>query len=294
MGWRCCRRATSAAVASAASVRRSSSDALAPPGGAGEAVVRRIVDVHQRERIEVASGFRQQRDEGDGLRGASRVDEVAGAFTTARAFGAERAVGSTDEGDQALPYMFPLIMALQNRVTPFNEIVSTPQRYELPWARMGNRGVLHKDRKIVRHSNSKAWLICQLKYKNRKRPLMAPGKYTELFFLDDYVGLAAGHRFCAQCRRADFLLYGRKAKDLDALLAHERGRRLPVRDLPDGAMIAVGDDAYLYWHGKYWLYSHDGYAEADPDVSNGEVLTPPTSLAVLRKWRPYDDIPLKT
>ena len=36
---------------------------------------------------------------------------------------------------------------------------------------------------------------------------MAPNRYTELFFLDEATGLAAGHRPCANVSMADLLLF---------------------------------------------------------------------------------------
>ena len=78
-------------------------------------------------------------------------------------------------------------MALQNRVTPRGEIIETPARGTI----MGNRGILHDDdRRIVRTSRNTMWLICRLEFKGRRRPLMSPGTYTELFFLDEAVALA--------------------------------------------------------------------------------------------------------
>ena len=93
-------------------------------------------------------------------------------------------------------------MPLQNRVTPFGEIVAVPQRGLF----MGNRGRLHNDAQRLTglRSTTRAWLICLLSFRGRHRAVMSPGQYTELFFLDEATGLAAGHRPCAECRRADF------------------------------------------------------------------------------------------
>ncbi|MDO3639880.1 hypothetical protein Q2100_29330, partial [Mycolicibacterium sp. KC 300] len=89
-------------------------------------------------------------------------------------------------------------MPLQNRVTPDGDIIATEARGTL----MGNRGVLHDaDRRIVRRSRNRMWLICLLEFRERRRSVMTPGSYTELFFLDEAVALAAGHRPCAECRR---------------------------------------------------------------------------------------------
>lgn len=82
---------------------------------------------------------------------------------------------------------------MQNRVNPFGEIIETKAR----GAWMGNRGRIHNEQKqIVSQYKLSAWLICQLKFKGRKRQIMAPKSYTELFFLDEATAFAAGHRPC--------------------------------------------------------------------------------------------------
>ena len=87
---------------------------------------------------------------------------------------------------------------------PFGEIVAVPERGTM----MGNRGVLHDAQgRIRRPWQVKRWLICLLDFKGRRRPLMAPNRYTELYFLDEATALAAGHRPCAECRRARFLAF---------------------------------------------------------------------------------------
>ena len=72
---------------------------------------------------------------------------------------------------------------------------------------MGNRGRLHDEaRRIVRRvaPGYRAWVTCLLAFRGRHRPVMQPNRYTELFFLDEATALAAGHRPCGECRRADF------------------------------------------------------------------------------------------
>ena len=89
-------------------------------------------------------------------------------------------------------------MPRQNRVTPAGDIIATPERGTF----FGNRGVLHDDQGRIRRTwQLKRWLICVLEYKGRRRTVMTPGRYTELFFLDEATALAAGHRPCAECRR---------------------------------------------------------------------------------------------
>src|SRR5690349_19929351 len=96
------------------------------------------------------------------------------------------------------------VMPLQNRVTPAGDIIATSARGTF----MGNRGILHDDsRQIVRTSRNSMWLICLLEFNGRKRTVMSPGNYTELFFLDEAVALAAGHRPCGECRRTHYRQY---------------------------------------------------------------------------------------
>jgi hypothetical protein len=90
---------------------------------------------------------------------------------------------------------------LQNRVDPFGNLIKTRARGT--W--MGNRGVLHDDKQqLLRPFKLKAWLTCRLEFKGRKRQIMAPHRWTELFFLDEATAFAAGHRPCFECRRSDF------------------------------------------------------------------------------------------
>jgi len=71
---------------------------------------------------------------------------------------------------------------------------------------MGNRGgALHnQQQEIVRQHKGHLWITCLLEFKGRYRKVMTPGRYTELFFLDEAVAFAAGHRPCAECRRSRF------------------------------------------------------------------------------------------
>src|SRR5271167_3734566 len=140
-------------------------------------------------------------------------------------------------------------MPLQNRVTPFGEIVAVEARGLM----MGNRGILHDDkRRIVRSSQVRRWLVCLIEFRGRRRAVMQPHRYTELFFLDEVTALAAGHRPCFECRRRDAeqfaLLFSDKpnrasAPAMDDVLHAERldgkAKRMHQRTidaLPDGAM----------------------------------------------------------
>src|SRR5947207_8281454 len=91
-------------------------------------------------------------------------------------------------------------MALQNRVTPFGHIVAISQRGMFT----GNRGIIHDPATrtlLKRRWASKAWLVCLCEFKGRHRTVMGGRSWTELFFLDEAVALAAGHRPCFFCRR---------------------------------------------------------------------------------------------
>jgi hypothetical protein len=197
-------------------------------------------------------------------------------------------------------------MTLQNRVTPFNQLVADAS-YRGKF--MGNRGRLHDDHKtIVRQHNGKRWIICVTEYKDVRRVPMTPGVYTELFFFDEAVALAAGHRPCAFCRRAEYNSFREaivaaggvtmSADELDSQLDTERRngdaqRRHPVlgTEVPDGAMIAIGDTAYLVVRGELFAWSTRGYRAAG-FVPTGavEMLTPPLSAIALRGgFRPAID-----
>src|SRR5437764_12677942 len=140
----------------------------------------------------------------------------------------------------------------QNRVTPLGELIAEPARGLV----YGNRGCLHDEAgHIRRRYNGKRWITCRLEFRGWKRgALMQPGRFTELFFLDEATAFAAGHRPCALCRREDYHRFGeilrelhpsqRKAVEIDAQLHGERldggAQRLheaQLDDLPDGAFV---------------------------------------------------------
>jgi hypothetical protein len=116
-------------------------------------------------------------------------------------------------------------MPERNRVTPTGEIVATPLR----GAWTGNRGVLHEGREIVRSHAGNLWITCALEFRGRHRELWIPNRWTPLFFHDEAVALAAGHRPCGECRHREYEAY--KAAWADALggpppSAGEMNRRL--------------------------------------------------------------------
>src|SRR5215208_4918588 len=99
-------------------------------------------------------------------------------------------------------------MALANRVTPLGELIADPARGLV----YGNRGCLHDESgRIRRHHNGRRWIACRLRFRGWHRsPLLQPGRFTELFFLDEATAFAAGHRPCALCRRDDYVRFGER------------------------------------------------------------------------------------
>ena len=185
-------------------------------------------------------------------------------------------------------------MALQNRVTPFADIIATPERGLM----MGNRGILHDGNRRLgrRRWTHKAWICCVTEFRGRKRRVMAPGRYTELFFLDEAVALAAGHRPCFECRREAAKAYAAcwggdpRAGEMDRALHAERldGRRRRIHicesvELPDGAFVSRDGFAWLVRGPLLLRYTPGGYDGATERPAGAvEVLTPPATLRVLR------------
>jgi hypothetical protein len=177
----------------------------------------------------------------------------------------------------------------RNRVTPFGVIEDLPGRGDL----MGNRGNLRGERRWA----TTAWITCVLSFKGWRA---ADSKYTPLFFLDEVTALAAGHRPCALCRRADFNAFrdafgATSAPAMDAALHAERTRARPVvalDDLPDGAMVALDDAAWLVMGGALLRWADGGYTDVvDRSPGRGTLLTPPSTVAALQRgytpaWRP--------
>lgn len=185
-------------------------------------------------------------------------------------------------------------MPLQNRVTPFGEIVADPARGAL----FGNRGGrIHDENKRLgrRRWASRAWICCVLSFKGRRRELMAPNRYTELFFLDEATAFAAGHRPCFECRRADAVRFrdafgAARADEIDRALHAERLGPKPeveTADLPDGAMIGRDGEAWLVWRGALRRWSFAGYGAARPLAGRAALLTPAGAIRAFRNgYRP--------
>jgi len=190
-------------------------------------------------------------------------------------------------------------MPRQNRVTPSGEIIAVPERGTF----FGNRGVLHDDEGNIRRAwQVKRWLLCLLVFKGRKRQIMRPGHYTELFFLDEATGLAAGHRPCAECRRERYRAFQNAwpvgcltATALDEQLHAERlnadgSKRCfdaNLDDLPDGVFVILRERAWLLWKDRLLAWSPGGYRDrlSRPKRKQVAVLTPRSTVEAI--WSGY-------
>jgi hypothetical protein len=186
---------------------------------------------------------------------------------------------------------------LQNRVTPFGEIVAIPQRGTL----MGNRGIIHDPGSrtlLARRWTTKSWIVCVCDFKGRRRSVMGGRSWTELFFLDEATALAAGHRPCFECRRRDAVAFraawaagngvaAPRAAEIDDTLHRERlaGREkrlheipAPIDELPDGIMLASGGESYIVLGGEAFRWSPAGYGESASALPDARLLTPPSTV----------------
>jgi len=186
---------------------------------------------------------------------------------------------------------------------------------------MGNRGILHDSAGQLtdKRWTHPHWVICQLEFKGRKRPLMSPGCYTELFFADEAVALAAGHRPCAECRREDFdrfksawiegnPQFGFTTKtpiaEIDRILHSERvtKRRQKVTyedrlgNLPEGTFFSLPEQSgssILFWKDAFWAWSPEGYLPLqilNPGMLVN-VLTPKSTVNALRaEYKPVVEL----
>ena len=192
-------------------------------------------------------------------------------------------------------------MPLENRVDPFGNIFRTPARGTM----MGNRGgALHNSsREIVRRYKSRRWITCVLQFRGRQRIVMSPNRYTELFFLDEAVAFAAGHRPCAECRRERYNAFKAAwqrahgqdqlpfADDMDLELHSARiagGKKVtykaPLDSLSDGCFVEVDGSPYLVAGSALLLWTPAGYTRRDarPKDAIVTVLTPQPIVACLR------------
>lgn len=196
-------------------------------------------------------------------------------------------------------------MPLQNRVTPFGEIIAHPARGTL----MGNRGCLHDGHRELGDKRwaHQAWVACALSFKNWRRQIMRPGVYTELFFTDEAVALAAGHRPCGMCRHADYIAFqqafGRARPELgerpspsamNRLLhadrVHSRSRAQVTHQdefkaLPDEVFFTLPgeDEALVRRGGQVLAWGFDGYRPRDIRPAGAVTgLTPRVTVDVIR------------
>jgi hypothetical protein len=188
----------------------------------------------------------------------------------------------------------------RNRVTPTGDVVATPLR----GAWTGNRGVLHEGREIVRFHAGDLWITCALEFRGRHRELWIPNRWTPLFFHDEAVAFAAGHRPCGECRHAEYQAYkaawaeglgGRPpdAREMNRRLHAERIHRgthrrrlheVPWPGLPDGSFVqgeaapelVLGDELVA------WTPAGYGARRRRPRHGTAPALTPPATQAVLR------------
>ncbi|WP_254054600.1 hypothetical protein [Roseovarius sp. EL26] len=174
---------------------------------------------------------------------------------------------------------------------------------------MGNRGILHDDQKRLGRARwtHQAWVTCVLTFKGRHREVMGPRKYTELFFLDEAVALAAGHRPCGECRRAEYLKFRGcwdtahgPAQDLKSIDRHMHQDRVSrtraqirhsasLNTLPDGTFILYDMQPHLVWGPDLLCYTPERYSNRfkRPSIDEATVMTPRATLAVLHAgYRP--------
>lgn len=196
-------------------------------------------------------------------------------------------------------------MPLQNRVDPWGRLHAVPARGTL----LGNRGVIHNHaREIVVQWRTKAWITCQLAWQGRRRKVMQPDTWTELFFLDEVTAFAAGHRPCAYCRRTRFREFKTawlaansacfpsitpRIAEIDNILHAERTQKgggkvtyaeVP-RAVPDGAMITLDANAYVVWRRRLLKWSFQGYAHEETSwrpERTVRVLTPASIVQMFR------------
>ncbi|MDJ0922556.1 MAG: hypothetical protein QNI84_15615 [Henriciella sp.] len=190
-------------------------------------------------------------------------------------------------------------MPLQNRVDPFSRFHAVDMRGLFT----GNRGILHDpETQTIRKMSwaTVGWVICTLEPlpgQQKRTRLMSKGKWTELFFLDEATGLAAGHRPCHACRREAAITFRdavgtQKISDLNTLINTEMKPHLRVHapvdravckpsKLPDGAMFAIGDASYLKWQGAAYPWSFLGYGTPEKLPGAALRLTPTASCTAL-------------
>ncbi len=175
---------------------------------------------------------------------------------------------------------------------------------------MGNRGILHDaDRRVVAGWRLRRWITCVLRFKDRRREVFTPRRYSELFFLDEATSLAAGHRPCAECRRERYAEFRRawaagrrgasglvepppSADAVDRVLHEERIRRggdkvtyeERLSSLPEGVLVEYRGRPHLKWGGRLLPWSFYGYGPAvhASGATRVSVLTPRSIVQAIR------------
>jgi len=193
---------------------------------------------------------------------------------------------------------------LQNRVDPFGNIIETTARGSFT----GNRGVIHNEHKQITHAfKHKAWITCLLKFKGRNRTVMTPGRWTELFFLDEATAFAAGHRPCFECRREDAKRFkfcwiqgnpshnfsmNSSIKEIDEVIHRERidSKNKKVvhqrisSEIPEGTFILFDAEPYLFNKNKLHRWTPFGY-EKIVDLPPDSMITVLTPNSIVNAFR---------
>ena len=194
-----------------------------------------------------------------------------------------------------------------NRVAPTGAILAIDQRGTF----LGNRGSIHREPGLIaRPWQVRRWITCRLEYKGWVAPKWEPGRWTPLFFWDEAVALAAGHRPCALCRRPDFdrwcdawaAAFGTRER-VDPMDRHLHTDRVEPTwrrgsegqgwqrrhgrawgEVPVGAFVEVDGGSALVLDDRVVPWSAAGYGPAGdrPTRGTATVLTPACTVEVLR------------
>jgi hypothetical protein len=183
----------------------------------------------------------------------------------------------------------------RNRVTPLGDIEAFPLR----GAWTGNRGVLHKGREIVRFHAGDLWITCALEFRGRWREQWLPNRWTHLYFHDEAVSFAAGHRPCGECRRAAYRAYQdawgghpsatvmNRRLHAERLVRGTHRRRfheLPWTGLPAGVFVLLGQTPAVVVDGHLSEWTREGYGARRelPTSGTATVITPPSTVSAFR------------
>ncbi|MFB9681920.1 hypothetical protein [Streptosporangium vulgare] len=192
----------------------------------------------------------------------------------------------------------------RNRVTPMGDIVAISLR----GAWTGNRGIIHSGERIVRFHAGDLWITCAVSFRGRRQEQWRPDHYTFLYFHDEAVSLAAGHRPCAECRRDSYNAYRSAWAEglrVDAPSARAMNRQLhgerlvrgthrrrmheaPWAGLPDGTFVRLGTSPAVVIGPRLVTWTSEGYRTRHPRPARGlaDVITPPSTVAALNAGYP--------